>query len=106
MANRRMHNKSFTADNQATIIGGRNVGDEYFDATQGFVFVDRDVMAVGPVVKDMSNAFDGYWAMRLGYYVALVGIIISGVLLIIDLNRPERFWHMLVQSKHGWPMLQ
>ena len=34
-ANRRMHNKSFTADNQATIIGGRNIGDEYFGATEG-----------------------------------------------------------------------
>ncbi len=33
--NRRMHNKSFTADNQATIIGGRNVGDEYFGAGDG-----------------------------------------------------------------------
>jgi putative cardiolipin synthase len=59
-ANRRMHNKSFTADNQETIIGGRNIGDEYFDAAEGFVFVDLDVMAVGPVVKDVSNAFDRY----------------------------------------------
>jgi putative cardiolipin synthase len=59
-ANRRMHNKSFTADNQVTIIGGRNVGDEYFGATEGFVFVDLDVMAVGPVVKDVSRDFDRY----------------------------------------------
>jgi cardiolipin synthase C len=68
-ANRRMHNKSFTADNQATIIGGRNVGDEYFDATAGFVFVDLDVMAVGPVVKDVSNNFDRYWASGSSYPV-------------------------------------
>jgi formate-dependent nitrite reductase membrane component NrfD len=44
--------------------------------------------------------------VRLGYYVALVGIIISGVLLTVDLGRPERFWHMLIQSKRGWPMLK
>jgi protein NrfD len=44
--------------------------------------------------------------VRLGYYVALVGIIISGVLLSIDLGRPERFWHMLFQSQRGWPMLK
>jgi protein NrfD len=44
--------------------------------------------------------------MRLGYYVALVGIIISGVLLAVDLGRPERFWHMLFQSQRGWPMLK
>jgi cardiolipin synthase C len=68
-ANRRMHNKSFTADNQATIIGGRNIGDEYFDATAGFVFVDLDVMAVGPVVRDVSNDFDRYWASGSAYPV-------------------------------------
>jgi cardiolipin synthase C len=68
-ANRRMHNKSFTADNQATIIGGRNVGDEYFDATEGFVFADLDVMAVGPVVKDVSKDFDRYWASGSSYPV-------------------------------------
>jgi phosphatidylserine/phosphatidylglycerophosphate/cardiolipin synthase-like enzyme len=32
--NRRMHNKSFTVDNQATVVGGRNIGDEYFAAGQ------------------------------------------------------------------------
>ena len=48
--NRRMHNKSFTADGQVTIIGGRNVGDEYFDAGQHLAFVDLDVLAIGPVV--------------------------------------------------------
>ena len=61
-ANRRMHNKSFTADNQATIIGGRNVGDEYFGATDGVLFSDLDVLAIGPVVPDVSKDFDRYWA--------------------------------------------
>ena len=59
--NRRMHNKSFTADNQVTIVGGRNVGDEYFDATTAAAFVDLDVMAVGPVVRAVSSNFDRYW---------------------------------------------
>ena len=65
--NRRMHNKSFTADNQATIIGGRNVGDEYFDAGQGVSFVDLDVLAIGPVVNDVSADFDRYWASESSY---------------------------------------
>ncbi len=65
--NRRMHNKSFTADNQATIIGGRNVGDEYFGATHGVVFADLDVIAVGPVVGEVSNDFDRYWASASAY---------------------------------------
>jgi putative cardiolipin synthase len=65
--NRRMHNKSFTADNQATVIGGRNVGDEYFGATHDVLFADLDVIAVGPVVKEVSNAFDRYWASGSSY---------------------------------------
>jgi putative cardiolipin synthase len=68
--NRRMHNKSFTADNQVTIIGGRNIGDEYFGATDGLLYVDLDVMAVGPVVMDMSKDFDRYWASGSSYPVS------------------------------------
>jgi putative cardiolipin synthase len=67
--NRRMHNKSFTADSQASIVGGRNVGDEYFDAAEGSVFVDLDVLAVGPVVREVSRDFDGYWASGSAYPV-------------------------------------
>ena len=66
-ANRRMHNKSFTADNQVTIIGGRNIGDEYFGAAEGSLFVDLDVMAVGPIVHEVSNDFDRYWACASSY---------------------------------------
>ncbi|WP_227001337.1 phospholipase D family protein [Pulveribacter suum] len=66
-ANRRMHNKSFTADNQASIVGGRNVGDEYFGATAGVLFADLDVLAVGPVAHDVSADFDRYWASASTY---------------------------------------
>jgi len=44
--------------------------------------------------------------VRLGYYLAFVGVIISGFLLTIDLARPERFWHMLIQSNTGRPMFK
>lgn len=67
--NRRMHNKSFTADNQATIVGGRNIGNEYFDATGDMLFVDLDVLAVGPVVRDVSKDFDTYWNSASAYPV-------------------------------------
>lgn len=70
--NRRMHNKSFTVDNQATIIGGRNVGDEYFGASDEFQFIDLDVLAVGPVVTDVSRDFDLYWASASSYPVGLI----------------------------------
>ena len=65
--NRRMHNKSFTADNQVTIVGGRNVGDSYFGAEAGLLFLDLDVLAIGPVVTDVSRDFDGYWASESSY---------------------------------------
>jgi putative cardiolipin synthase len=62
--NRRMHNKSFTADNQVTIVGGRNIGDEYFDVSHDLLFVDLDVLAIGPVVNDVSRDFERYWTSK------------------------------------------
>lgn len=69
---RRMHNKSFTADSQATVVGGRNVGDEYFGAGDGSLFVDLDVLAVGPVVLEVSTAFDRYWNSESAYPASLL----------------------------------
>jgi putative cardiolipin synthase len=59
--NCRMHAKSFTVDSQATIVGGRNIGDEYFSARKEGQFADLDVLAVGAVVPEVSKAFDTYW---------------------------------------------
>ncbi|WP_416190676.1 phospholipase D family protein [Neisseria sp. CCUG12390] len=65
--NRRMHNKSFTADNRATIVGGRNIGDEYFQVGEDTVFADLDILATGPVVTQVSRDFDRYWASQSSY---------------------------------------
>jgi putative cardiolipin synthase len=70
--NRRMHNKSFTADNQVTIVGGRNVGNEYFDAGNDVLFIDLDVIALGPVVHEVSSDFDVYWNSKSAYPVKLL----------------------------------
>jgi putative cardiolipin synthase len=59
--NRRMHNKSFTVDNQVTIVGGRNLADEYYQTSVKSEFLDEDLAAIGPVVDDVSTAFDDYW---------------------------------------------
>jgi len=64
---RRMHNKSFTVDNQVTILGGRNIGNEYFDADPELAFSDLDVLAIGPVAQEVSTAFDLYWNSELAY---------------------------------------
>ena len=65
--NRRMHNKTLTADNQATILGGRNIGDEYFNVTTDTGFADLDILAVGPLVGEVSADFDRYWASGSSY---------------------------------------
>ncbi|EJS87200.1 hypothetical protein AAUPMC_16420, partial [Pasteurella multocida subsp. multocida str. Anand1_cattle] len=53
--NRRMHNKSFTADGVMSILGGRNIGDEYFDVGNGVLFADLDVAATGAVVTHIQT---------------------------------------------------
>lgn len=70
--NRRMHNKSFTADGLATLVGGRNIGDEYFGATSGALFADLDVLALGPVVDEVSQDFERYWYSASAYPVGLL----------------------------------
>ena len=59
--NRRMHNKSFTVDDRITILGGRNIADEYFGAREDAAFGDLDILAVGSIVQEVSDQFDDYW---------------------------------------------
>lgn len=66
-ANRRMHNKSLTVDNQATIVGGRNIGDDYFYRSDGVLFADLDVLAIGDVVAKVSSDFDAFWNSDSAY---------------------------------------
>lgn len=63
--NRRMHNKLWIADNVAAIVGSRNLGDEYFGADEVSNFSDVDLLAAGPIVTELSVAFDTYWNSRL-----------------------------------------
>lgn len=65
--NRRMHNKAMIADNQIAIVGGRNLGDEYFSASPTLQFRDLDVLAAGPVTNDVSASFDTYWSSASSY---------------------------------------
>lgn len=62
--NRRMHNKSFTADGQVSIVGGRNIGNEYFEASDAYNHADLDLAVIGPVVGEVSDAFELYWDHR------------------------------------------
>jgi putative cardiolipin synthase len=59
--NRRMHNKAFIIDNAVAIVGGRNLGNEYFSALADVNLVDLGLLVIGPVVKEISESFDAFW---------------------------------------------
>jgi len=65
--NHRMHSKTYTVDNQTSIVGGRNIGNEYFNADPNLAFTDIDVMVIGPVVPDVSEQFDEYWNSQYAF---------------------------------------
>ncbi|PVZ15334.1 Phosphatidylserine/phosphatidylglycerophosphate/cardiolipin synthase [Pseudomonas sp. URIL14HWK12:I9] len=62
---RRMHNKLMIADDSAAVVGGRNIGDEYFDAEPNLNFTDMDLLGTGPVAQQLGYSFDQYWNSRL-----------------------------------------
>jgi putative cardiolipin synthase len=66
----RMHNKLFVADNAMALLGGRNIGDQYFQIDPGSQFADDDLFSVGPVVGQLSGEFDEFWNSTLAIPVA------------------------------------
>jgi len=75
---KRMHNKTFIVDGKAAIIGGRNIGDEYFDANAEVAFLDYDILAVGKIVPETYKQFDIYWNSPLSVdYSKLIDIQID-----------------------------
>ncbi|HMA09641.1 MAG TPA: phospholipase D family protein, partial [Ramlibacter sp.] len=90
--NHRMHNKSFTVDNQVTIVGGRNLADEYFEAGEALSFADLDVLSAGVVVPSVSNEFDLYWNSESAYPAKL----------ILDPSAPVLTREMFKQRVNEW----
>jgi cardiolipin synthase C len=66
----RMHNKLFVADNAAALIGGRNIGDEYFQIDPESQYGDDDLFVGGPMAQQLSKTFDEYWNSALAIPVA------------------------------------
>ncbi|MBQ4853161.1 phospholipase D family protein [Rhodanobacter sp. B2A1Ga4] len=62
--NHRMHNKAWIADGRVALVGGRNIGNEYFDADRSVNFRDLDMLLLGPAVADASAIFDDFWNSR------------------------------------------
>lgn len=65
--NRRMHSKMFVADNAMAVTGGRNLGEAYFVHSATSNFLDLDVLAIGPIVRQLSASFDEFWNSSLAY---------------------------------------
>jgi putative cardiolipin synthase len=70
--NHRMHNKTWIVDNRLAIAGGRNLGDEYFGASDEVNFVDLDFAMTGPIVRDASASFDRYWNSPFAYPIQVL----------------------------------
>ncbi|HEX6930336.1 MAG TPA: phospholipase D-like domain-containing protein, partial [Gammaproteobacteria bacterium] len=70
--NHRMHNKVMIADNAIAITGGRNIGDHYFAVDALSNFRDLDLLAIGPVVQDLSSMFDLYWNSGWSYPIVTI----------------------------------
>ncbi len=62
---RRMHNKLFIADNSAVILGGRNIENIYFAVDNERIFIDNDILAIGPLAAEASNSFETYWNSKI-----------------------------------------
>ena len=68
--NHRMHNKMMVADNSVAILGGRNIGNHYFGVDTHANFRDLDIMAAGPIVRDVSSVFDYFWNGKWSFPIA------------------------------------
>ena len=69
----RMHNKLIVADNSVALVGGRNIGDQYFQVDPDSQFADDDVFAAGPIAGQLSATFDEYWNSGLAIPAAALG---------------------------------
>lgn len=101
---RRMHNKTITIDGKATIMGGRNIADEYFDVDDRYNFRDRDVLLLGKAVEDVTISFNKFWNDTLTVvYAELSGK--SGKKWYSDANRFEKIHKKATRSKVFTPQM-
>ncbi|MBF6024037.1 phospholipase D family protein [Lysobacter niastensis] len=90
--NHRMHNKAWIADGQVAIIGGRNIGEQYFSADSEVNFRDLDLLLLGPAVQQASTIFDAYWNSAAAVPISMLGSKDPEALrtLLADVHRDAR----------------
>jgi putative cardiolipin synthase len=69
-----MHIKSFNVDNSAVILGGRNLENSYFGADKTHVFVDNDILGIGPISSQLTYEFETYWQSENVYSLKEIGV--------------------------------
>ena len=108
--NRRMHNKLMVADNAAAIVGGRNIGDIYYGVNTIANYRDLDVLAVGPVVRDLSGVFDRYWNSASAVPIAAIVSRAYGAAdldaILIGLREAIAAADTLIRSTRTWSSWQ
>ncbi|TDR23640.1 phospholipase D family protein [Marinicella litoralis] len=103
--NKRMHNKTFIVDNKYGIVGGRNYQDRYYDWDESFNYKDRDVLAIGPVVDQMTESFASFWqsphVVPVEHLRDVSDRILNGEQSKINWNEPPplKAEHLLSQAK-------
>jgi putative cardiolipin synthase len=106
--NRRMHNKQMIVDNRVAIIGGRNIGDEYFGLLAEFGFHDLDVLGLGPVARQASAVFDRYWnsdwvrPIPAGSASGAKGRVTAAMIELPDVVTAYPVMQELLAGRHSW----
>jgi len=98
--NHRMHNKAFIVDNAIAIVGGRNIGDDYFGVDAAANYRDLDLTMVGPVVQDVSRSFDKYWNSE---YAVPISAIIDERLSEEEFRERKDKIYRWVEEVEGYP---
>jgi len=98
--NHRMHNKAFIVDNAIAIVGGRNIGDNYFGVDSAANYRDLDLAVVGPVVQDVSRSFDKYWNSE---FAVPISAIIEERLSDEDFQAKKAKFYRWVEEVKGYP---
>ena len=93
--NRRMHNKSLTVDASLSIVGGRNIGEEYFEINQDVQFDDYEILMVGEIVDEVSVGFDVFWNSDLALPIEAFGLEVDP----LELDRWRDLIRKTVQTK-------
>ena len=103
-ANQRMHNKTFTVDEKASITGGRNIADEYFDYDHEYNFRDRDVLLLGKTATKIQNSFELFWTDSLSVPVSLV--VQDTETDFKSKNRFEKLHQYACNPENFWPQVR